>query len=416
MDIRKDNGYTGMKIEKKDIGKLAVVFVLILLVGLIADIRQNFATDKHIITRNELGQDATEKELEFIIEGIESEYDYVLEVEAVRPTREQASDYFRLAEEEIDSQMEVFAAGTDRTRLPLEETYANGMVEAEWTVSPWDVVKTDGTIRYDRMEEPGCLVHLSAKLYCGAYERIYSFAMELPYPKKQESELIMDHIRQWVAEEMAKEGESVLQLPTSILGREITWKTKQSNLTGSLLLLELIAVLALVVATRKKAEQERKRQNQRIGMDYPDVVGQLTLLLGAGMNSRQAWNIIATRYFDNRQKRIVAEKPVFEGVLRMNRRIQEGENEKTAYQELARELQNKNVYRLMQLLIGNLEKGAKDLCRVLETESRQAYEERILLAKRLGEEASTRMLIPLMLMMIVVMAIVMAPAMIDFMG
>jgi len=46
--------------------------------------------------------------------------------------------------------------------------------------------------------------------------------------------------------------------------------------------------------------------------------------------------------------------------------------------------------------------------------SEQAYEQRVLLAKRLGEEASTKMLIPLMLMMVLVMGIVMIPAIISF--
>ena len=52
----------------------------------------------------------------------------------------------------------------------------------------------------------------------------------------------------------------------------------------------------------------------------------------------------------------------------------------------------------------------------MEQESKQAYEQRILQAKKLGEEASTRMLLPLMLMMMVVMAIVMVPAMLSFVG
>ena len=73
-----------------------------------------------------------------------------------------------------------------------------------------------------------------------------------------------------------------------------------------------------------------------------------------------------------------------------------------------------SYYRLVRLLIGNLEKGTGGLCEALEQENRQAYEMRILRAKTLGEEASTKMLLPLILMMLVVMAIVMVPAMLGF--
>ena len=112
----------------------------------------------------------------------------------------------------------------------------------------------------------------------------------------------------------------------------------------------------------------------------------------------------------------MGEKVAYEGIVKMNRRMQEGENEKKAYQEFASEMKNVSYHRLIRLLIGNLEKGSRGMCAVLEQESKQAYEQRVLRAKKAGEEASTRMLMPLMLMMLVVMTIVMAPAMVDFIG
>jgi 1,4-dihydroxy-2-naphthoate octaprenyltransferase len=50
----------------------------------------------------------------------------------------------------------------------------------------------------------------------------------------------------------------------------------------------------------------------------------------------------------------------------------------------------------------------------METET--AFEERRTLARKLGEEAGTKMLFPLMLMMGIVMAIVLMPAIFEFIG
>ena len=61
-------------------------------------------------------------------------------------------------------------------------------------------------------------------------------------------------------------------------------------------------------------------------------------------------------------------------------------------------------------------KGGSDLCQHLEKEASKAYEQRIMDAKKKGEEASTKMLVPLMLMMVLVMAIVIMPAIIEFAG
>ena len=181
-------------------------------------------------------------------------------------------------------------------------------------------------------------------------------------------------------------------------------------------MLEGAAIVVLILATKKKREADEKKRVQLIDADYPEVVGQLTLLLGAGMNIRQSWNIIATRYLDNRQKEMTDAKIAYEGIVKMNRKIQEGKNEKIAYQEFADEMKNAGFHRLIRLLIGNLEKGAKGICAMLEQESKLAYEQKIMQAKKAGEEASTRMLMPLMLMMLVVMTIIMIPAMVDFMG
>ena len=54
------------------------------------------------------------------------------------------------------------------------------------------------------------------------------------------------------------------------------------------------------------------------------------------------------------------------------------------------------------------------LCELLEQEAADAMEERKTLARKLGEEAGTKMLMPLILMLGIVIAIIMVPAMLSF--
>ena len=58
----------------------------------------------------------------------------------------------------------------------------------------------------------------------------------------------------------------------------------------------------------------------------------------------------------------------------------------------------------------NLRKGTKGLSELLKLESIQAFEERKARAKRLGEEAGTKLLLPMFLMLAVVLIIVIVPA------
>ncbi len=55
--------------------------------------------------------------------------------------------------------------------------------------------------------------------------------------------------------------------------------------------------------------------------------------------------------------------------------------------------------------------GTKNMRAILETEMTDAMEQRKNLARRLGEEAGTRLLMPLFLMLGIVMVMIMVPAM-----
>ena len=62
------------------------------------------------------------------------------------------------------------------------------------------------------------------------------------------------------------------------------------------------------------------------------------------------------------------------------------------------------------LLSQNLRKGTKGLNDLLRLEAIQSFEERKARARRLGEEAGTKMLGPMFLMLAVVLIIVVVPA------
>lgn len=397
--------------EKKDVKKLGLAFGAILLIAIGIDVSQSGFTDNGAILRNDIGEKDKEINLMLDIEGVGEDYEYLLNVEPIRPTREQAMDYFAAAIREIEKDFEIM-----EETVPIKEEYLEGVVEAEWDMEPWNVMDANGEVIQEKLPEDGLIVNASVTLFCGEYEQIYQFPFEIKKKELSKQEEIFVALEEWIATEMTKEGEAELYLPEELEGTVLHWSAKKESITLSILALEMIALVMLVAAQHQKKEREEKELARNLELDYPEVVGQLTLLLGAGMNTRQAWNKIATRYSDKRQKEQIEKKPAFEGIVRMNRRMQEGENEKIAYQQFANETKNMSYHRLIRLLVGNLEKGTKGICEMLEQESKQAYEQRILQAKKLGEEASTRMLLPLMLMMIVVMAIVMVPAMISFIG
>lgn len=400
--------------EKKDRKKLFWIFVLLLAVGIYTDVRENASENRAVLYREEIGGDTIEEKLQFRVEELGMSFEYPVEIVPVLPTKEQADEFFRGSIAEIEKDFEQWKYAQNGNPVPIAERYQEGCVSAEWSMQPMGVVNPDGSIAGEEIPEEGIVVTARVVLRCGTYEQIHQFPFEIPYIEPTAEKAVVDAMKAWMKQELQKEGEEMVVLPSELAGYRVSRVEEKSNMTVRMLLLEIAAALTLMFAGRQKKEQEQRKRTQELEGDYPELVSQLTLLLGSGMNIRQAWNIIATRYLDKGQKRALPKKLVYEEVVLMCRRIREGENERRAYQELANRIQNTNYHRLVRLLIGNLEKGAHGLCQALEQESKQAYEQRVLRAKKAGEEASTRMLMPLMLMMIVVMVIVMAPALIDF--
>lgn len=395
--------------EKKDKQKICVVFLVVLLIAVGLDLTQEKVGTDGIILRNEVGGDEKEIALMLDIDGEDKDYEYLLELEPVQVTREQADTYFAGAVLEIDKDFLDW-----KEKVPQKDSYQGGLVEAEWSFDPWGVINADGSITWEEVPGEGLLVTATATLTCGKYEQLYQFPFELEPKVLTAKEQVLVALDTWAEEENAKEGEKTVQLPQELAGVRLSWSQKKESLSLKIVLLEGVAVFLIWFLQKKNRQQEQKKLEQSMERDYPDIVEQLALLLGAGMTLRQAFQKIVARYLDKRQKGQIPKKPIYERLVRMNRRLSEGENERVAYRQFADETQLMCYHRLIRILLGNLEKGSQGICEFLEQESRQAYEQRITQAKKLGEEASTRMLLPLMLMMLIVMAVVTVPAIISF--
>ena len=85
-----------------------------------------------------------------------------------------------------------------------------------------------------------------------------------------------------------------------------------------------------------------------------------------------------------------------------------------AYEQFGERLGLQAYRRLATLLVQNLRKGTAGLCRLLEKEMQDAFDARESDAKKRGEELQTKLLLPMMLMLGLVIVIIMIPAIAGF--
>lgn len=285
-------------------------------------------------------------------------------------------------------------------------------VEVSWKLDRYDVMNVRGEIREKEIEEKGEVVNLSAVLTYTEDETqqaLYQCAVRICPQTMTDMEAKKQFIKETLQkEEQLYRTERVWKLPDTIQGESVSYYHKMDSRGFILIIMGIISGLLLKALRQqelKKAENERKRQMMQ---DYPDIVNKITLFLGAGMTVKRAWKKIVEEYAT--RKNTAGIRYAYEEMKQTCYEMESGVAEAESYENFGRRCNVQAYIRLGALLSQNLRKGTKGLGDLLKMESVQAFEDRKARAKRMGEEAGTRLLIPMFLMLAEVLVIVVVPA------
>lgn len=336
-----------------------------------------------------------------------------IQVEPQKLSREESR---KLLEQTV-AQMETYILGENlsleevRHDLKLVRQVPGIPITLEWELDNYEILNLDGTIRGEKLKEDGTIVRLTALLTCNGETAVYqAFAKVLPPILSPREEFMEELLRKLekLQEECGEEEQK--ELPVQIKGRKLTWKEKESAAPIMVLFLTLICMLALYGAMDRELVQKTKERERQMCGDYAQIVSKLVLLMGAGAAVRTAWEMIVRDY---EKKRKGEEQPLcyaYEEMALTYREMQNGIAEIKAYENFGLRCRVPCYLKLSVLLEQNLRKGNHGLTKLLKGEVQEAFEQRKELAVRIGEETSTRMLFPMVLMLIVVMILILVPA------
>ena len=151
-----------------------------------------------------------------------------------------------------------------------------------------------------------------------------------------------------------------------------------------------------------------KKRGVEIMLDFPDFLVKLTLLINAGMNVSAAWEKAAGGMDKTRALGRELEMSLHE--------INSGKSESKAYEDLAKRCRIQEVTRVVSVLLQNMKKGNAELVSILRVHANECWEMRKNAAKKLGEEASSKMLLPMAIMLLSILLIVTTPAILALQG
>lgn len=160
--------------------------------------------------------------------------------------------------------------------------------------------------------------------------------------------------------------------------------------------------VGIAVFTDKDLSDRVKKRRLSIQLDFPDFVNKLILLINAGMTVSKAWERIS---LDN-----AGSTPLYMELNLTVQEIRSGIPEHKAYEEFAKRCRIPLITRFVSVILQNLRKGNAELVPILRVYANECWELRKNTAKKFGEEASTKLLLPMMLMFAAILLIVGMPA------
>lgn len=176
----------------------------------------------------------------------------------------------------------------------------------------------------------------------------------------------------------------------------------------------LLCGLLFLKEQEEKREEEQKR-NSCLLRCYPWFVNEMVLMLGAGMQVKNIIAMMLADYETEKKREGDDREPLMAELLTAQAEIHMGMPEQQVYYRLGRRLKLPCYIKLMTLLEQNVKRGTRGLTAFFEQEEMQALEERKNMAKRYGEEAGTKLLGPMMVLLLVIMLMIMIPAFMSFM-
>ncbi len=366
---------------------------------------------KSVITRNAHGEGDKIEEYEVTIEGELEEEPFQIEVEEQEYTRTELKKIFQEVSDKLDKVILRDNESFDRVEKDLNlVTYLEDYpIQIEWQMDSYSVLNVYGEIQEEHLVPEGTLVELRGTISYKEESFLYSRHVRV-YPLTREGkDKLLYEIKQHIEQqEKDTRHKTAFALPENINGMELKWSQKRQHKWVYVLLAGSVFSIYLVYREHEKMRQSIKRRREELIRDYPGMVSKFTMLLGTGTTVRNAWEKIVQNYED--QKQAIGSKAVYEEMAVTIREMQGGISEAEAYERFGKRCGVTVYVKFGTMLSQNLRKGSRGISEILRMEAIQSFENRKNTAKRLGEEAGTKLLLPMLGMLAVVFMIVMVPA------
>lgn len=164
----------------------------------------------------------------------------------------------------------------------------------------------------------------------------------------------------------------------------------------------VIFAILIIYLPGKNLENKVMKMREDMQRDFPVFLNKLVIMLNAGLTVSGAMARIVRE--GEKGSRLYCE------LNRTSNEIASGKSEIQSYEDFAMRCRMNEISMFTSILVQNIRKGNRELAGILRLQAASCWENRKNAARKLGEEASAKLLLPMMMVFAAILIMVMAPA------
>jgi hypothetical protein len=408
-----------MKKYLKEIFSDNIKYWLIIMLSFVLSIicsmflRTDIVSDNYI---KRLGVDEYDTEMEIEVEGLLDEPQKIeIPVSKRVYSKDEAKEAIKKGMDEILATLpgENTSLQNITTNLNPTNEISDLGISVSWDFGDTDIVDILGNVHNENLSEDLDL-DIVVTLSYETYEESYIIPARICPQILSEDERLLKGFKEKIIEadksQIEKDGYT---LPDTYEGKKLIYRFNESIDFNLIWIMGII--ISLLLYCREKENKKKIDEKRKIELmkDYPDIVSKLIVFIGAGLSVRQSWESIVKDY-ENEITESGERRYAYEEMSKALARLKNGTQENIVYKDFGRSCSLRQYMKLSSLLEQNRRSGLANMHTLLSLESQSAWDERINLARREGEELNTKLLLPLFMMLLIVMMMIIVPALLIF--
>lgn len=378
--------------------------IISIIAGFIYDLNlENEETDR--IVRPKPYEDTKSIDFKVDIDGIENgeNISYIGNIESRKLAENEIDSYLKLALDNVEENM--FREGEKRdkvlTGVDIPARMPGNPVDISFSTSESGILTDDGSINFNLVREKQIItVNLLASYGEKEAERSVDITI---YPKEiTEEERIKSAVKEKLDMALASGENDIVEIPKEVEGHALRTFFPKEEITGGITGFAFLSVICLFVVFNEKNKKKIRDREEELKSGYTEFVGRFVILLGAGLGISAVWKKLEAGFTSNSSLNYEIKITLWE--------IGNGKTEREAYENFGRRIGGTQYAKFISVINQSLKLGTGQLLTRLEAEAEAAMFERRTKAKIMGEVADTKLLMPMMLQLVLIMLVIMIPA------